>query len=109
MRTWLWGAFRAYPSLHLCPTVLVLVLSEAVLVLVLVLETIVRVAAIVDPEPACHSGATPTIPSHSLLELSSESFAGHWFAIQSQRDSACLPVATRRPVTASDANPRSRR
>ena len=66
--------------------VLVLVLSEAVLVLVL--ETTVRFVLIDSLEPACHSVATPTIPSHSLLGLPSESFAWHCFAIQSQRDSA---------------------
>ncbi|MFN9293688.1 MAG: hypothetical protein ACK6EB_36880 [Planctomyces sp.] len=61
------GSFPRDPSLHLCPTVLivlivliVLVLSEAVLVLVLseavlvlVLETTGFVAAIVNREPAC--------------------------------------------------------
>ena len=52
------GSFPRDPSLHLCPTVLivlivliVLVLSEAVLVLVL--ETTGFVAAIVNREPAC--------------------------------------------------------
>jgi hypothetical protein len=53
------------------------------LVLVLVLETTFRVAAIVAQQPACRCVATRTFPLDRLLGLASEEPAWNCFAIPS--------------------------
>ena len=80
------------PSVVAPPIVLVLVLSEAVLVL----ETTFPVVAIDHREPARRCFATPTSPLNRFLGLSSEAFLWHCFAIQPDREPACLSVVTRR-------------
>jgi hypothetical protein len=91
------------PSVVAPPIVLVLVLSQAVLVL----ETTFPVVAIDHREPARRCFATPTSPLNRFLGLSSAASLWNCFLIQPPRDPACLSVATRRHAKASDANPRS--